>query len=120
MLAIIEIAVADIQVTGGSVKSPEVEEVSCSNPFPVDFASKYKSNSADDIEQCAGSLSTPLKPLYYEHLGGYAMHEMKDFNRFSRNRIQDVRDRFSFGGGGGALYSPVDDDPTQTIYITSI
>lgn len=23
------------------------------------------------------------KPLYYEHLGGYGMHEMKDYNRHS-------------------------------------
>lgn len=119
MWMLIGISVGNIQVTPGPDSSPEVEGLSYPNPFPVDFASKYKSSSADDVEQCAGSLPTPLKPLYYEHLGGYAMHEMKDFNRFSRNRIQDVRDRFSFGDGG-ALYSPVDDDPTQTIYITSI
>ena len=31
----------------------------------------------------APSSSDGNKPMYYEHLGGYGMHEMKDYNRHS-------------------------------------
>lgn len=32
---------------------------------------------------------TSPRPRYYEHLGGFAMHEMRDFNKFSSQKGDD-------------------------------
>jgi len=51
-------------------------------------------HAAHELLQRSTSGSSPSshhsngKPLYYEHLGGYGMHEMKDYNQYSRPHEQ--------------------------------
>jgi hypothetical protein len=70
------------------------------------------------------------KPMYYEHLGGYGMHEMKDYNRHSPVRDVTVRRSQSaavpgsgfswFGSRGSGKRNGKPRNDNETIYVTSI
>ena len=52
------------------------------------------------------------RPLYYEHLGGYSMHEMKDYNQYSRED-----DLLKPKRGYSQEYS---DDGDDMVYVTTL
>lgn len=59
-------------------------------------------------EHRSGSLQGP----YYEHLGGYRAHEMKDYNKYSAQ--DDVRHRHGY-------HEDVDQrDNSKMVYVTTL
>ena len=75
----------------------------------------------EDLDQAARQLLTRSngssppghsRPLYYEHLGGYSMQEMKDYNQYSR---QD--DLLKPKRGYSQEYS---DDGDDMVYVTTL
>ena len=65
-------------------------------------------------------------PQYYEHLGGYGMHEMKDYNKYSPNpHPQNTPKRM--GPGGHGYHHPShhpsdypDADNDDMVYVTTL
>ena len=79
--------------------------------------------------------ATARRPPYYEHLGGYAMHELHDFNQYSTGSNQRPVATTSASGSGVLSWwqrrrqraasrdkSPSRPPPTDetTMYITSV
>jgi len=63
-------------------------------------------------ELMSGSTTSTGKPPYYEHLGGYSVQELKDYNQYSK---QD--DLLKPKRGYSNEYS---DDGGDTVYVTTL
>lgn len=78
-------------------------------------------HAAHELLQRSTSGSSPSshhsngKPLYYEHLGGYAMHEMKDYNQYSRPHEQ-----IGSTTSPQAFANESTEDGVDAVFITSI
>lgn len=89
----------------------EIAEANDVSPAELDRAARELTRSQRNSSG-NGNNSSSSRPPYYEHLGGYTMHEMKDYNQYSR---QD--DLLKPQRGYSQDYS---DDNDEMVYVTTL
>jgi mevalonate pyrophosphate decarboxylase len=67
---------------------------------------------AHELMSTSGSSSTAAKSPYYEHMGGYSVQELKDYNQYSKHD-----DLLKPKRGYSNEYS---DDGDDTVYVTTL
>lgn len=80
----------------------EIEEAGDMTPEQLEMAAKRLIR-----ERKSSSLQAP----YYEHMGGYRAHEMKDYNQYSAQ--DDLRNRQGYS-------SDDQRENTKMVYVTSL
>jgi hypothetical protein len=98
-------SVNELQTKSRSVYS----DYTRTNPYPL------RSDDEDDRWTTESTVSK-ARPPYYEHLGGYEMNELKDFNQYSKRgstvvaRFASAARRYWNGGGQERASRSVDED----------
>ena len=77
----------------------------------TDTTQEELDKAAHELIHSSGSSSNAKMP-YYEHLGGYSMQEMKDYNQYSSR--DDIINRGKRG------YSEEEDTDDQMVYVTTL
>lgn len=67
----------------------------------------------------SGPGGSPNKLPYYDHLGGYSMHDMKDYNQYSQQDSQYTPNTHDYSPDSQDL-SGSDQDADQMLYVTTL
>ena len=86
----------------------------------TDMTQEQMDQAARDLLQRTSVPGEPQgKMPYYDHLGGYSMQEMKDYNQYSQR--DDLIPRGNPRGGGGRNYpDEFSEEDDEMMYVTTL